>query len=85
MQRFADLTKKCILEGNIKRAEGCFKTADKLLVTGNMIIKNAVENVYVYSLSHLLDRRDEHYEEVMDVLPLSLKRVYEHQVTAYGV
>lgn len=85
MQRFADLTSKFILEGNINRAARCFKIADKLMTTGNIIIKNAVSNVYVYSLSLILDKRDEHYDEVMNVLPFSLKKEYENQSIGYGI
>ena len=85
MQRFADVTNKLILEGNLQRAEKCFRIADTLLRTGNLIIKNAVANVFVYSLSLVLDRRDEHYEKIMRILPLSLKEEYKQQQMSYGV
>jgi hypothetical protein len=85
MQRFADLTKTLILLGNIKRAERCLRIANALLTSGNIIIVNAVANVYVYSLSSLLDHRDENCLKIMDLLPLALRKEYEHQVTSSGV
>ncbi len=85
MQRFADLTKTLIAQGNMKRAEKCLRIANTLFTTGNFITKNAVANVYIYSLSSLLDNRDEKCEQVMAVLPFALRQEYEHQVNSLGV
>lgn len=85
MQRFADLTKTFIIQGNIKKAEKCLHIANALLTSGNIIIVNAVANVYVYSLSSLLDRRDENCQQIMALLPFSLRKEYENQVNSLGV
>lgn len=85
MQRFADLTKKLIIQGNINKVERCLRIANSLLTSGNIIIVNAVANVYVYSLSTVLDRRDENCMKVMAVLPFALRKEYEHQVNSLGV
>lgn len=85
MQRFADITILFILQGNLRRAERCLQLADKLFITGNLIIKNAVSNVFVYSLSRVLDRRDEISKKAFEILPFSLKREYELQVNSFGV
>lgn len=85
MQRFAEVTKKSILQGNIKRAEKCLRIANVLFVNGNFIIKNAVANVYVYSLSQLLDTRSEPANKAMAILPFALRKEYELQVNSLGV
>lgn len=85
MQRFADITIVFLLEGNQKRAARCLRIADKLFTSGNIIIKNAVANVFVYSLSRVLDRRDEVSKMAFEILPLSLRREYDFQVNSLGV
>lgn len=85
MQRFADLTKTFIIQGHINRAEKCLRIANTLLTTGNFMIRTAVANVYVYSLSSLLDERSERTREVLRILPLALRKAYEHQVNSLGV
>jgi hypothetical protein len=85
MQRFADITKSLVLQGNIKRAEKCLRVANALFINGNFIIKNAVANVYIYSLSQLLDSKTEQANKLMAILPFSLRKEYEHQVNSLGV
>jgi hypothetical protein len=84
MQNLTDITKKNILKRNYKRVERCFGIADRLLRTGNAQVKNAVENVFVYSIGIWLDgviRKDDR-ERVMQLLPASLKAEYCHQINA---
>lgn len=85
MQRFANITKGFIVQGQVKRAEKCLRIADLLFKTGNIIIKNAVANVFVYSLSSMLDRRDACGKVLLDILPFSLRKEYENQVNSIGV
>ncbi len=85
MQRFADITVNFILKGELNRAAKCLQIADKLFRSGNIIIKNAIANVFVYSLSRVLDKQDERCSEVLAILPFSLKREYDLQVNSCGV
>lgn len=85
MQQFADITKLFILSGNLNRAGKCLKQADQLLATGNTLIKNAVATVYVHSLSRVLDSRTEQVLKVMAILPLSIRKEYDLQVSSLGV
>ncbi len=85
MHRFADITKTFILQGNIKRAEKCLRIANTLFTSGNFIIKNAVANVYIYSLSQVFDSRTELSNKAMEILPFSLRKEYEEQVNSLGV
>lgn len=85
MQRFADMTVNFILNGQLNRAAKCLQIADKLFRSGNIIIKNAIANVFVYSLSRVLDKQDERSHEVFAILPFSLKREYDLQVNSCGV
>ncbi len=48
-QRFADVTKKLIINGNIQRAKRCLTIASNLMEKGNNEMQNAISNVYIYS------------------------------------
>lgn len=55
MQRFANLTKTMIIQGNITRAKKCFEVAEKLLTEGSNEVRNAVINVFVYSVASFME------------------------------
>ena len=52
---FADYTKDLIREHNIDETLQCFGTAHDLLVQGSASVKNTVINIYVSSLSRLVE------------------------------
>lgn len=85
MQQLADITKKCILTRNFQRAERCLAIADRLMRTGNTKIKDAVANVFVYSVTLRLETlRREERERVFRLFPASLKAEYVHQINTTG-
>ncbi|MBK9018067.1 MAG: hypothetical protein IPM82_30725 [Saprospiraceae bacterium] len=85
MQQLADITKKCILTRNFQRVEKCLGIADRLMRTGNAKIKNAVANVFVYSVTIRLETmRREDRERVFHLFPASLKAEYVQQINTTG-
>ena len=46
---FVYLTKEYIIKGKFIAVKHCFSLAEKMLEEGNNTVKNAIENVYVYS------------------------------------
>lgn len=82
MQRFAEVTKTLIARGNIGRAKRCLNTAEVMFTKGTSEIKNAVTNVYVYSVSTFLEL---HKCNIRDLFPESLKSEYKKQVLASGI
>ena len=48
-------TKTLINQDKINEVEQCFKAAYELLHEGNRLIQLAVENIFIYSVSHLLE------------------------------
>ena len=82
MDRFASVTKKMIINGNITRAKKCFRVAEMLLETGNAEVKNAVSNVFVYSVSCFMEL---HKCSIHNLFPTSLKAEYLKQVNASGI
>ena len=82
---FADLTKQLISKGNLKEVKHCFWVAEKILLYGNNHIKNAVENVYVYSVSSMLDVTNPISRVVKNLLTDALKKEYNRQICARAI
>lgn len=55
VQNLADYTKEQLREDNRFEIEHCFKVAHEISEQGSNISKLAIENVFVYSVSHLLE------------------------------
>ena len=81
-ERFADLTKALIITGNISRAKKCFAVAEKLLENGSNETKNAISNVFLFSVSCFMEL---HKCNIRDLFPQSLKTEYQRQVCASGI
>ena len=82
MQRFADVTKTLIMTGNILRAKRCLQRAEDIFNSGTIEIKNAVTNVYVYSVSSFMEL---HHCNIRNLFPESLQFEYRKQVNASGL
>ncbi len=79
--RFAELTKKLIIEGKIVRARKCFDVAAKLFETGNYETKNAISNVFLFSISDFIEW---HRCSIQNMFPKSLREEYLKQANACG-
>ena len=80
MQKFADLTQTMILKGNISRVKKCFSIAENLFINGNKETKTAISNVYLYSVSGMLELKHFNTEKL---LPCNLKKEYIKQINAF--
>ncbi|RZJ65856.1 MAG: hypothetical protein EOO50_12100 [Flavobacterium sp.] len=81
-ERFADVTKRSIMTGNVTRAKKLLAYAEKLLVDGNQETQNAISNVYVFSVSLFLEVRK---CSISNLFPPALKADYIRQVNASGI
>jgi hypothetical protein len=52
---FADYTKDLIREHNVNEAIHCFRTANNLMKEGTAAVQNSIVNVYVSSISRLVE------------------------------
>jgi|ERR1017187_468702 hypothetical protein len=82
LQCFANYTKRCAKTGNIKKLKSCFLIADKLISKGNNKVKSAVRNVYLISVSSLIEIVSPIQEQVKKMLPENLMTAYEKQIMA---
>ena len=80
MQRFAEVTKTLIINGNIKRAKRCLATAEEIFNQGTGEIKNAIANVYVFSVTTFMEM---HNCNIKNLFPENLKAAYLKQINGY--
>ncbi len=54
LRHFTDYTRQAVDEHNYALAKRCFRLAEKLYDHGDAIVKNAVENIFVFSFSSII-------------------------------
>lgn len=81
-ERFAEITKKFIITGNIARAKKCLLLADRLFLTGTQETKAAISNVFVHSVSTFMELR---HCSISNLFPQALKAEYRKQINATSV
>ncbi len=73
-------TKTQVIKHNLAAVGKCMALAEQLYQKGNNAIKNAIENVYVYSFSHAFFCNEKERQEVMGVVPPALYKLYRQQL-----
>jgi hypothetical protein len=81
-ERFAEITNKAIISGNISRAKKLLSIAENLLETGSNETKNVISNVYIYSVSSFMELR---HCSISNLFPKALKAEYIKQINATSV
>ena len=81
-ERFAEITNKSIISGNISRAKKLLAIAENLLETGSNETKNVISNVYVYSVSSFMELR---HCSISNLFPKALRAEYIRQINATSV
>ena len=75
-----DHTNEEIVKGNIGRVKKYFSVAEKLYDKGDDAVKKAIENVYVFSLSHFLSHDSRKRDVLIGLLPVGLYTIYLGQM-----
>lgn len=81
-QQLANLTKELILAGNIARAKSCLQKAEDIFKQGSNEMKNAIVNVYVFSVTLFMEM---HHYNIKQFLPKSLHSEYQKQIYSSGI
>ncbi len=76
-ERFAEITKKAIISGNINRAKKCLAVAERLFVSGSSETKDVISNVYIFSVSSFMELR---HCSISNLFPNTLKVEYIKQI-----
>jgi hypothetical protein len=85
MQCFADFTREHIVNGNLKAAKQCMSVAEKMLAEGSITVKNAIENVFLFSISAAIDFTSPVSDAVKKMMKGSLRKEYHRQTTHSGI
>lgn len=71
---FADYTKRMIHGGQLNETKRCFTIAAVLYHNGSSLVRNAIESVYLYAVSPLLETACDNHP-VKELLPACLKDI----------
>ncbi|MFA6060333.1 MAG: hypothetical protein WC756_19185 [Taibaiella sp.] len=86
MQVLVKYTKKMIYLHDLNAVAKCMRLADKIYDKGNAMVKNAVENVFVYSFSGLRTGCDQlEWKLVQAKMPMTLYSLYVKQIYRSGL
>jgi hypothetical protein len=86
LQCLAGYTRRMIAVHNYRAVRKSFLLAEKIYNHGNTVVKNAIENVFVYSFSAMLNRCEEQEVPVIHaMMPLSLYSAYVRQMLKSGI
>ncbi len=86
IQCLSDYTKTKLLQHNLGVVKHCFLIAEKIYSTGNNVVRGAIENVFVYSFSTLMNISDkEEQKQIWALMPLNLHTAYVNQIFKSGI
>ena len=77
-------TTRNVMEHNYRVVKRCFDIADKLYSRGNGVVKNAVQNVFVYSFTKMFHSFPGEKKELMAMIHISLYTLYISQLYQGG-
>ena len=73
-------TRSQVIQHNLNAAQKCMSLAEQLYNKGNNVIKNAIENVFVFSFSHAFFHDEEKKKSIMTIIPDTLYKLYKKQL-----
>jgi hypothetical protein len=81
IQALTDLTKRMALEHDFEMVGKCMNLVGKLYEKGNPVVRNAVENVFIYSFSTLMCNCNiAEWRMLQSFMPTELYAVFVGQV-----
>ncbi len=81
IQVLTDYTKRMALEHNFKMVQNCMAVVQTIYEKGNQLVKNAIENIFVFSFSTMLSRCNTvEWKIVQSYMPSDLYALYVRQV-----
>jgi hypothetical protein len=81
IQVLTDYTWRMALEHDFKMVRQCMSLVENIYVKGNELVKNAIENVFVFSFSTIMSRCNAvEWRIVQSYMPSDLYTLYVRQV-----
>jgi hypothetical protein len=84
IKHLATFTDQQIRERNFDTVKKCFAVADRLYDNGNGVVKNAIQNVFVFSFTKMFQSCPAHKGMVLGMIPMGLFTLYVGQLYHSG-
>jgi len=85
MQVLTDYTKRMALSHDFKMVEKCMTLVEKIYRKGTALVRNAVENVFIFSFSSMMPTCNPvEWRLVQSCMPSDLYLIYVKQVTCHS-
>ena len=85
IQVLTDYTKKMVIEHDFKMVEKCMHLAERIYMRGIALVKNAIENVFIFSFSSLWALCNiVEWRIIQSYMPSGLYTLYMRQVLRTG-
>jgi hypothetical protein len=85
IQALTDHTRRLAFEHDFKKVKSCLTLVERIYREGNTFVKNAVENIFIFSFSSLLANCNRvEWRIVQSYMPSDLYALYARQVSRPG-
>jgi hypothetical protein len=84
LQYFTDYTRNAIDRHNYELAKKCFHLAGILYGQGDVTVKNAIENIFVFSFSSIMPHNNVEKVVLKSFIPTVLYSLYLKQINQRG-
>ena len=86
IQCLADYTRSKVEQHDLGIVKKCFAIAENINSMGNASVKDAIENIFVFSFSTLLNSGDKaENKSLQAIVPICLHKAYVQQVLKSGI
>lgn len=86
VKMLTDYTKRMLTLHDLPAVVRCMDIADRIYGKGNLVVKNAIENVFVYSFSGLQTACNKvEWKVIQAKMPVTLYALYTNQVYKSGL
>ena len=86
LQCLSSFTGRKVKMHDLRMVKRCFQLGEKIYSRGNTLVRDAVENIFVFSFSSFMSVCDrEERNHLQSLMPLSLHTVYVQQMLKSGL
>ncbi|WP_449388224.1 DUF7674 family protein [Chryseobacterium lineare] len=86
MQTFTDRIKNMIRQNDRNLLFKCLKKVNKIYANGDNVMKNAIENTFIYSLDNFTVFCSEEYRKmIFSCISEDLRKMYSRQIYCHGI
>jgi hypothetical protein len=86
IQCLTEYTRGKVVQRDLRIVKKCFAIAENIYFRGNALVRDAIENIFVFSFSTLLNSGDkDEKKELQAIMPICLHTAYVQQMLKSGI